>query len=290
MLGIHVSKESQVLDDDKSIDMHLAIKRDLDALGLNAVQIFTHGPRFFVTNKLNYAAIKAATREIDISVHSAYATTNIWQYAGNAESASDDNYRLEMIRAQMISTKKIGGNRLVLHINKVEPEVIAKVMKKIKPIAIKTGVQLLLEMIAAKADPDTTYETPAKLDRLANAIGIEAWWGYCVDTAHIWGAGVNITKYEEMAKWIKTLKCKKQVKMIHLNGSSADRGSGKDKHEIAFSASDKIWGKIAPEKSGLRAIVEFAVKSQIPVICEINRGAEEDVRKSIEIIKVLMKS
>lgn len=75
--------------------------------------------------------------------------------------------------------------------------------------------------------------------------------------------------------------------MFHLNGSSAELGSGKDKHEAAFSSDDNIWCDIEPEKSGVRAIVEFAKKHNIPIICEINRGTESSIKTSIKLIKSL---
>ncbi len=290
MLGVHVTKESHVLDDKTSAqDLSTAIQRDLSALGLNCAQIFTYGPRFAVANKIDFDAVKAVTKDIDLSVHSAYPTTSIWNLTEGKSAA--DKKRLDVIKLQLLSCVKINAWGIVLHINKIYPDIAANVMGILKPIVKKTKVKLILEMIASKADPDKTYETPEKIDNLTTLVGAnETWWGWCVDTAHLWGAGVDIKSYENMKDWLDRLTYKKKILMFHLNGSSAPRGSGKDKHEIAFGPDDLIWHGVKPEVSGVRAIVEFAENRGIPIICEINRGAEKTVKKSMTIIKNMFTS
>ena len=290
MLGVHVTKNSHVLNDKTAAsDLAVAINRDTEELMLNCAQIFTYGPRFIVKNNIDYAAVKKATKEIDLSVHSAYPTTSIWKITGNSTAA--DLKKIDVIKLQLLSCYKIGAWGLVLHINKVYPDIAARVMHILKPIVKKAKVKLILEMVSSKADADKTYETPEKIDNLTTLIGAkDDWWGWCVDTAHLWGAGVNITSYESMKNWLESLTYKNKILMFHLNGSSAARGSGKDKHEAAFGPDDVIWRGVKPQVSGVRAIVEFAEKRQIPIICEINRGDEADIRKSIATIKSLFQS
>lgn len=288
MLGVHVSKESHVLDNKSPAkDLSVAILRDIGELGLNCAQIFTYGPRFIVANKIDFNAVKDATKEIDLSVHSAYPTTGIWNIS-DGKSASDKK-RIDAFKLQILSCVKVNAWGMVLHINKIYPDVAADVMRQLKPIVMKTKVKLILEMVSSKADPNKTYETPEKLDNLTTLIGAnDNWWGWCIDTAHIWGAGVDIQSYASMKNWLDRLVFKKKVLMFHLNGSSAVRGSGKDKHEIAFGPDDSIWRGIKPEVSGVRAIVEFAEERGIPIICEINRGTEANVKKSLKAIKAMM--
>ena len=287
MLGVHVTKDSHVLDDKSAAsDLSVAIVRDIDALKLNCAQVFTYGPRFLVKNNIDYNAVKKITKDIDLSVHSAYPTTSIWKI--KQDGSSSDTKKIDAIKIQLVSCSKIGAWGLVLHINKVYPDVAAEVMHLLKPIIKKSKVMLVLEMVASKADADKTYETPEKIDNLTTLIGPkENWWGWCVDTAHLWGAGVDIRSYANMKQWLDSITYKNKIVMFHLNGSSAARGSGKDKHEIAFGPDDVIWNGIKPNSSGVCAIVEFAEKRQIPIICEINRGTETNVRKSLAAIKGL---
>jgi deoxyribonuclease-4 len=289
MLGVHVTKDSHVLDDKTpASDLSEAIMRDIDALKLNCAQIFTYGPRFLVKNNINYEAVKKVTKEIDVSVHSAYPTTTIWKIQDNISDC--DIKKIDAIKLQLMSCRNIGAWGLVLHINKVYSDDAAAVMHILKPVVKKSKVKLILEMVSSKADGDKTYETPEKIDNLTTLIGPkDNWWGWCVDTAHLWGAGVDIQQYEDMKDWLDRLTYKNKILMFHLNGSSATRGSGKDKHEAAFGPDDLIWNGIKPSASGVRAIIEFAEKRNITVICEINRGTEANIRKSIVAIKGLFK-
>jgi endonuclease IV len=286
ILGVHVTKASHVLDNKASAkDMSDAILRDVSALNINAVQIFTYGPQYLIPNKINYPAVVEATKDLDLTVHSAYMTTGIWKVQPENMDTAGSKSKLDLFKAQMLSCKKVNAWGMVLHVNKEYPDNLTKTMTVLKPIAKKAGIKIILEMVALKADADRTYETPEKIDNLTTMIGpAEQWWGWCVDTAHLWGAGVDLKSYESMKAWLDAITYKKKIVQFHLNGSSAKRGSGKDKHEIAFGPDDLIWNGIVPSKSGVRAIVEYALEHNVTIICEINRGAEENTKKSLKSI------
>lgn len=275
ILGIHTTKSSKVLDDKtEAAEMSQAIERDLTALNLNAVQIFTHGPQSSRAAKLDHKDIIKTTSDIYLSVHSAYVLTGLWKAP---------NIFNDLLQKQLESCRKIKASDLVIHITKHPPEIIAKVMNLVKELVIKSKVRLILEMVANKA-ADDTYETPEKINYLTSLIGPAKWWGWCIDTAHLWGAGVDIQTYAAMNQWMTKIEHPNQIKMIHLNGSSAILGSGKDKHEIAAGPDDLIWHNIEYKKSGLYAIVKYATKKKIPMICEINRGKEAYVKKLIRTL------
>ena len=283
ILGVHVSQKSHVLNDKTPKELSLAIQRDVGELGLNACQIFTYGPRILVPNKLDVSKIKKVTHDINLSVHSAYPTTSVWK--GLTQR------KLTLFRNQLESCKALNAWGMVLHINKITPQVLASTMAQLLPIAKEVGICILLEMVASKADPVLTYETPQKLDNMCNMINaqvddtLQSWYGITIDTAHLWGAGVDITKYETVKAFLSEMKHNDKIMQFHLNGSSADRHSGKDKHEIPFSKADLIWKDTAPEDAGVRAIVEFAYSKSICIICEINRGDQKNVEHSIDLIK-----
>lgn len=288
ILGVHVDKASKVLDDRRSFDMEDAIGRDINKLGLNAAQIFTHNPRSSVATNMDYDLVKKATDDIDLTVHGTYTSVAIWKVTEENKTSPKSKSLLLQFTNQLKAVKSINAWCLVLHIIKLLPEQVVETMKILKPIAQKIDVQIALEMVANKAD-DKTYETPEKIDNLINLLGDANlnWYGFVIDTAHLWGAGIDCSSYNNMKKWLDNIVHKHKIVMFHLNGSYADRGSGKDKHAIAFSAEDKIWYGIKPESSGVRAVVEFAKKHKITIICEINRGTEKETIKSLEIIKNL---
>ena len=283
ILGIHVSQKSHVLDDKNPLPLHESIPRDLREFGLNACQIFTYGPRILSKNKYDIELVKKATEHINLTVHSAYPTTGIWKGQTKA--------KLTLFRNQLQSCRDIGAWGMVLHINKIKPDTIAAAMQQLLPIARDVGVCILLEMIASKADPMLTYETPEKLDRMCDTINavtdasLHKWYGITIDTAHLWGAGFDDSKYIVMKNFFLNMKHAHKIMQIHLNGSSSDIHSGKDKHEIPFCPEDKIWSKIDKDEAGIRAVVEFAFKNKICMICEINRGEQKEVERSLNIIK-----
>jgi len=289
ILGVHVSKKSKFLDKKEAADISEAIEVEMKELGLNACQIFVAAPQGFIMSKLNYDVIKNVCSDIDLSVHSTYTSVGIWKVNKNNINDVRSKKILGFLEAQLVACKKIGAHSLVLHITKQYPEDIAETMKVIKPIAKKTGVRVLLEMVASKADPLKTYETPEKLDNLASKIGVKGtWWGFCIDTAHIWAAGCKeVQKYDTMKQWFDRMAFKEKIYLIHLNGIYTECGSGKDKHAIAFSPGDKIWGSVSPKESGVSAVVEFAVNHTIPMICEINIDDATEAIKSLETIKKL---
>jgi endonuclease IV len=290
LLGVHVSKDSTVVEG-KSKSLESAIRRDLDELGLNAAQIFVSNPRNGIIGKLDYNAISHATADIDLTVHGSYNTVSVWKLTrANAHTPSSQRI-IGNFTKQIIATKATSAWCLVIHISKVTLPIITETMHVLLPIAAKHKVTIGLEMISSKATALTTYETPEKINLLVsaiNAIGpVSKWYGIVVDTSHIHGAGVNVQSYHMMSHWLDLIKEKKHIVMFHLNGSYAECGSGKDKHAIIFSPEDLIWNKVKPEASGVRAVVEYALKHNIVMIMEINRGSHASVVKAINIIKQL---
>jgi endonuclease IV len=283
MLGVHVSKVSKVLDDKKSVLLEDAIIRDVEALGLNSAQIFTHGPQQPVRNLLDYAAIINATSDINLSVHSTYMTIGMWKITESSMGGRLAKHVIDQIKTCSL----IGAWGLVLHVGNTVNSTVAKVMMLFKKYAIKYNVKLILEMTAVKSSADT-YDTPEKINALTTLLTLEDWWGWCIDTAHLWGAGNSVQTYEEMHSWLSKIKHPEKVVMFHLNGSFSTCGSGKDKHAAAFTKDDLIWGKIEPDKSGVKAVADFAKKHNVVVICEINIGNPKDIKNSIRTVKKLL--
>lgn len=288
MLGIHIGTTHKVIKGKNYNLLHEAVADTVDRLGINACQIFTHNPRTGVETKIDYDAFNKVTANIDVTVHSSYTAVGIWQVNPENAETKESVKRITQFKSQLTSTKKVKARCLVVHIAKRHPDEIAATMKLLKPIIKKSGAVVGLEMVASKADRELTYETPEKLDNLITQIGIGTkHYGIVLDTAHIWAAGVDIRRYDQMADWFARMMFRDKIIAIHLNGSFSVRGSGKDKHAIPFSPDDVIWHGIEPKKSGLFAVCEFAKKYDVPVICEINVGEEKDAIDALETIKGL---
>ena len=81
----------------------------------------------------------------------------------------------------------------------------------------------------------TTVEELAEIDRSARAAGVPPErLAFCLDTAHLWGAGYPIDTAagvdEVLAAFDEEIGLERLV-MVHLNDSRSERGSRADRHE-----------------------------------------------------------
>lgn len=298
MLGIHVKKVSSVLTppnrDRKTLAK--AIELDCATLGLDSAQIFSHGPRNHARNldADEISKIKKLSKTINISVHSSYPSVAIWKLTHENKHSNISKRIIGHIKDQLECCALIGATGLVIHISRKPVAVICEAMEVILDMTKKIGVPIWLEMISSKAHDEYTYETPEKLNRLVSALDHLDSWGLCIDTAHIWGSGTDISGRAHMEEWFNglTARARKKIRMFHLNGSASEFGSGKDKHEIAFCRDDLIYHSHAknPNASGVKSVIKFCTGKNIPVILEINRGSEADAITCVNIITDMEKS
>ena len=278
MLGVHVCK----IKNNTLTQSIIKVKEEFD---INVAQIFTHGPTTYKRNNINIKDLKKLP--IDLYIHTSYVSVGVW--GGNYKS-------MNAIISQLQTARDIGAKGVVLHISKKPIEVITRVLKKLLVYAYKYKVKLILEQPAMKIDTNT-YVEPTNFNKLTDAIihlddsamykKHLKYFGWCIDTAHLHGAGIKVSTYEDISRWLSKVDTK-YITMIHLNGSSANLRSGKDKHEPIFSNTDKIWHNINVENSGVEAILTFAKKKKIPVIMEFNRGSKKTRLVSIEIAKDIL--
>jgi endonuclease IV len=276
ILGVHSSLSSEILGRQYEVKTHRdAIQRDTEIFGLNAAQIFTHGPRSYKPVKMDYKDMLLMSKDIYLVVHGSYFSSGIWKVNKENKDSADSRKIIGHITAQLNAAQKCGADALVVHLVMREPEEIAETMEIIKPIVKATNVKLLLEMISCKGKKGRlTYSKSAELNTLSDLIEGDDWWGFCVDVCHIWGSGVNNRSYENMLDWLKDVR---NIKLFHLNGSRCDINSGRDEHTVPFAKDDKIWYNVEPEHSGVRAVAEYSVKFRIPIICEIHTADKNDV-------------
>ena len=138
-IGIHVFKGDNMSEN---------ILRARSTCPLNAVQIFTHGPRNTSKNNNNYVNIRKVTHGISLYVHSSYPT-NPW---------NDDEKIFEHTIEQFSSSHDLGAKGVVLHIPKMEPVKVAVTVKKLRDELIKNELlkhqKIILEMKAVKKPYD----------------------------------------------------------------------------------------------------------------------------------------
>jgi endonuclease IV len=279
MLGVHSTKLGDVIPQ-KARTLAQAVERDCEAFGFNAAQIYTHGPRSDRRNNYDAKELLEVSRdyEIDLYVHGPYFATKIWKWEDEEEIA-------EYVEPMFEAGGEIKAKGWVLHVTKQPPENLVRIVEIITPIARKHKVPLLLEMVAVKPDrqdhaPENaaSYFTSEDINYVTDLLPSSKWWGWCIDTAHLWAGNVDVRSRDDMTNWLDAIREKDRIYLIHLNGSENALGSGKDMHAAPGGELDVIWRGMKFDDTGLAAMVEFAHRQEIALIMEMKRrktGTEE---------------
>lgn len=252
--------------------------------GCNAMQFFTKSPRGSMVKPIDPADAQAfkdlckkhAVRHV--VAHSSYLLNF-------GKPASQVPWAVKDIVMDFDRLHTLGGHGIVVHIGKSldgerEPAVrnVIENAKKIIDLTEKTGLQYILENTAGQGS-----EIGFRLDELGliwkELKSFSPRIRSCLDTAHIWAAGYDISTKEGVENTLKeydqmvgidTLSC------FHFNDSKKLLGSRVDRH-------DNIGcGNIAME--GLKTIALFAEKRSIPLIMET---PEKDGKTHLDDLKVV---
>ncbi|MBU1953615.1 deoxyribonuclease IV [Patescibacteria group bacterium] len=277
-----------------------AARKTGEELGCNAMQFFTKSPQGGVVKPIDPAdaeEFKKLCKKYRIKyviAHSSYLLNF-------AKPASRIPWAVQDIMTDFTRLASLGGCGVVVHIGKAlegaRQEAIRNVIENAKLIIDQTEkitavpdapLQYILENTAGQGS-----EIGYRLEELG-----QIWKGLngfspriksCLDTAHIWAAGYDISspkaaketlKLYDQLVGLKTLSC------IHFNDSKKALGSRVDRH-------DNIGrGLIHPENSttnpqGLLTIARFAAEKSIPLILET---PERDGFTHLDDIKMVKKS
>lgn len=284
-VGIHVVKG-------KHRTICNALRDNLDS-GWTAAQIFTHGPRSRQRTKIDIAQVQSLLREykaVTLYVHSSYPTTIF----GNLAKPEVNPRAVIHLVEQADVAIQLNDAPLIVHLPRRKIDLVVDALVACEEAGLDSKATILLEMPAMKSCSDS-FETPEKLDKLLRAMEgakLRSKYGICLDTAHVWAAGVDLTTYETTQKYLTELgklryKGKRALQLLHVNGTNINLGGGRDVHIVPGAKADKIWGDIPYEKSGLCAILEYARESKTDIIYEVKEGRTDlnalDILKSRSI-------
>jgi endonuclease IV len=239
------------------------------------VQIFTHGPQSAKPVHIDpgFRAL-AARLKIRVWTHGSYLCVP-W--------SKDKPFLMHHTVDNVRASHALGSHCVVAHLPwKPVDEVIAGILPVVKKMRAEAlcDCKLMLETSATVSDPELSYESPEKLNRLSAgliAAHLEDCVRICVDTAHIFVAGAKIRTYDEGKAYCDALD-PRLIGMIQLNGNSIDPAKikGRDQHEVPLSDADLIWRGLTYAQSGCRAFIEWAAARGLPIILEVNRRHSPD--------------
>ncbi len=299
-LGIHVAKTSKVCGS-KYASMYDAIKEETEMLKLDACQIFTHGPRTYNRNHIEYEKIRryCAESKIDISVHGSYLSVGIWKIKKNNKHITSSKKLMAHLIDTLASTKALGGGSVIIHLPNKPPNIIVETLevlsenKEIEALQMNRGPFIILEMPASKPD-ENTYESADKLNNLCSMIcsasdkgkkTITLKWGLCIDTSHQYSCGINFGDQIIFRDWLGYLTdfTRHKIKIIHLNGNSEKNfKKGKDVHEIIMSPDDGIWHHVLSSriKNSIKKKINSTVDDDYNFYTELKEIEIENLHRS----------
>lgn len=312
MFGFHVSRE-WAPGTRPSIRGHIecAVAHRNATTGVSrtapfAFQVFLAGPR-----SLDFSVQGAEADELQSLMSAPLDGVRLWGVAHGTYmdipwnlDAPNHHYRCGFIRREVEVAHRTGLAGVVVHLGIPGPEIVIQALPWIYPSMI--GGRKVCDIIKAQAaagenataasatssgnlpriylevphvlPKNSHYETPEKLVTLFRLIRQKCdphlhIFGLCIDTAHIWACGADISTYEKGKAWVDALIAvhdfiPPDAIIFHLNDNRNECGSGIDEHDPLLYG--KIWGDYRqnPRESGLAAFIEYATRFNIPTVLE----------------------
>jgi deoxyribonuclease-4 len=274
-VGVHVSIAG-------SLD--LAVDRARDA-GCDVFQIFSRNPRGWGYKPL-------ADEDADL-FRAKVKTTGIipvdhMPYLPNLASPKPEIYEksVETLTAELDRCGRLGIPYLVTHLGHHLGDGIAGGrMRVIRAISTAlegadNKVMLLLENTAGeKNSVGSSFE---HIRAILNELPFPARTGVCFDTCHAFAAGYELRTAEGLKDTLAQFDEQvglRHLRLVHLNDTKGDRGSGLDRHEhigMGFIGED-----------GFRRILHHTVFASIPLVCETPVDEHRDDRGNIGKVREL---
>lgn len=265
------------------------------ALGATAIQIFT-GSTISTSlkqkHKISHEEITEihkylAITKITIAIHAVYSLN----FCSHPANSARIRYAQTNLIYDLEFAHKIGAKYVVLHLgNQMKlplSEALDNMISNIVYILNKTAntassVTLTLETSASQGTQiGKTLPTLSDLfHKIIHKLSTtqQTRLGICVDTAHIFASGYDITTPTGIQNYITEFTDTigiKYLRLIHLNDSRNMLNSHLDRHEGLGDG--YLFGKTTPDTYllSLKHLITFANTRQIPVILETHRAGSE---------------
>jgi len=264
-LGVHTSIADGI---------HLSLER-AEALGCDTLQIFSHNPRGWAVKTVSEEDVSIfKSLRIKFGISPVYIHTS---YLINMASG-DRTLRkksIALLVTEMERADAIGADYVILHTGSASgaDENISRkraiwALNEIARMG-KWNAGLLIENTAGKRGDISS--TIIDLSEIMTGVKWSLISGVCIDTCHAFAAGYNIrynTGIQKISGEIGRYIGFDKLKLIHLNDSKGDVGSGIDRHEHIG------LGKIGTK--GLKQFINCQPFKDVPLILETPKKKESD--------------
>ena len=287
-LGFHVSIAGGIAN---SVD-------NAKKIGCTAFQIFTRNPRGWIGKELDPDDVRSFRKKLDESKINPESVAVHMPYLPNLSAPDGVGYEksVEILFEELIRCGVLQIPYLVIHLgshlgkgsaNGISQLVEAcnNSLEKSKSTIQSTkkvrNVKILLENSAGQSN--SVGATFKEVGRIIEMLDAKQRFGVCLDTCHSFAAGYDIRNKAGVDKTIEDFDDKiglKYLKLIHLNDSANDIGSGLDRHEHVG------LGKIGQE--GFRAILSHSSVRGHPIIMETPIDGRRGNVENYQYVKYLM--
>jgi deoxyribonuclease-4 len=256
--------------------------------GCETIQFFSRNPRGWKYSPLNEKDVKAFRSSIQTST--LFPVFLHMPYLPNIASFNSTFYKqsIRSIATDLQRAEHLGAQYLIIHIGhrleSSEEESIKAVSQGIDRAfeMVKNEVILLMENTAGQGT-EIGYQFD-QIKKIIEGIHDPQRVGVCLDTAHSYEAGYDLSNKEGIEKTLKTIDQAiglKRIHLLHLNDSKTPLGSRKDRH----------WhigeGYIGLE--GFRYLINHPLIKHLPGIMETPRKDTVEDLKNMEVIRSLVK-
>lgn len=264
LIGPHVdkiyikNKKASLCDNIKEA---IRYTKDIANFDITAISIFVAGPRTYTVNVTNEEADDIRLLNLNIYVHNTYISYP-WTLKPMA---------IHSIHTQMDVCNRMNATGFVIHLPKENDlDNILQVLHKLYNQLYSTRIYL---EIPALKPCNAYFHKPKHINELFKRIKNELdhnldYFGICIDTAHLWSSGVDLSDYKSAETWLYELDIDPKCILIHCNDNDKELGHAPDVHNALTDG--KIWNEYKSnlQDSGLFAIIKYAKKYNIPIILE----------------------
>lgn len=255
--------------------------------GCTSVQAFSRSPRNWLLKELAPREVAAfreglAARGISpVTVHTQYLL-NLATDDRRLRRKSIESLRLEMTRAFVL-----GARYVVTHIGSAGQQPREAALARVATAVDEAlrdapdGVRLLLENSAGAGN--LIGNSFQEIGQIVAMLGCKARVGTCLDVAHAFAAGYQITRAEGLEALVAELDRhlgRTRLELVHLNDSKAPCGARRDRHEHI--------GKGLMGKAGLRRTVNHPRLRHLPFIMETPEATIENDRRNMAAFLALV--
>ena len=260
LLGAHVSTTGEI---------HTGIDR-IEAMGGDSVQVFTQSPRTWrPTNHdpANFKRFKERRREAGIGGVLCHAL-----YLINLASPNDEIYEKSV--ASLLNTFEVAcaidADGVVVHVGSHQGAGFEAALERVLP-ALRLALErcsettwLLLENSAGAGA--TIGRSVEELAVLVDRLDAHPRVGVCLDSCHLWVAGVDVTDPAALDAVVAKVDERiglDRLRALHVNDAEAPLGSNRDRHANVGEGAlgDELGVFLAhPKLQGLPAVLEVPGK------------------------------